>query len=55
MSDIDDEVWNMKIEKIISKKEKSNHNLSKSFLTRKIKGDLINFRIFSRLISRYTR
>ena len=32
----------MKIEKIISKKEKSNHNLSKSFLIRKIKGDLIN-------------
>ena len=42
MSNINDEVWNMKIEKIISKKEKSNHNLSKSFLIRKIKGDLIN-------------
>lgn len=42
MSDITDDVWDIKIKKIINKKEKSNHNLSKNFLKRKIKGDLVN-------------
>ena len=41
MSDITDDVWDIKIKKIINKKEKSNHNLSKNFLIKKIKNDLI--------------
>lgn len=42
ISNFDNDIWFEKIEKIISKKEKSNHNLSKKFLIRKIKADLIN-------------
>ena len=39
---VDNDIWINKINKIITKKEKSNHNLSKIFLINKIKSDLIN-------------
>ena len=39
--DISDDIWLDKIKKIIEKKIKSNHNLSKNFLIKKIKNDLI--------------
>ncbi len=37
-----EEIWNEKIDKIINKKIKSNHNLSRYMLINKIKKDLIN-------------
>lgn len=42
LNSIDNETWLERIKKIISKKEKSNHNLSSKMLNQKIKKDLIN-------------
>lgn len=48
--DYNDEIWNTKINKIITKKEKSNHKLSNYEFKLKVKRDLINLGYQSELI-----
>lgn len=54
---VSDDVWIDKINKIIEKKEKSNHNLSKRLLIQKIKVDLINLgyseKLFQDILNSY--